>query len=193
MAYLAALVSVLEEVKLLCHVKHQIGDLASPAADSPLVDNFTVDNHLRMLSLSGSSSPVQAGPSTSPQAANMKDLPVNQRQKSLEVVDQSAMSAGQKLVRSPGNGQAGQTGSTKSSIRLKKRTMCLPARPTSQTSTLPARSEAGSGDTVDSEFVEARDTPHLEAHPQERASVSNDNNILLDPDVLTDHVTQVEY
>ena len=26
---------------------------------------------------------------------------------------------------------------------------------------------------------------------QERASVSNDNNILLDPDILTDHVTQV--
>merc|ERR1712227_556170 len=50
---------------------------------------------------------------------------------------------------------------------------------------------AGSGDTVDSEFVEARDSPHLEAHPPERASVSNDNNILLDPDVLTDHVTQV--
>ena len=87
MAYSAALVSVLEEVKLRCHVKHQIGDLASPAADSPLVDNFTVDNHLKMF-LSGSSSPVQAGPSTLPQAANMKDLPVNQRQKSLEVVDQ---------------------------------------------------------------------------------------------------------
>ena len=71
--------------------------------------------------------------------------------------------------------------------------MSLPARPASQTSTLPARSEAGSGNTVDSEFVEARDSPHLEAHPQERASVSNDNNILLDPDVLTDHVTQVKY
>ena len=26
---------------------------------------------------------------------------------------------------------------------------------------------------------------------QERASVSNDNNILLDPDILNDHVTQV--
>ena len=127
---------------------------------------------------------------TSPQAANIKDLPVNQRQKSLEVMDPSAMSAGQKLVRSPGNGQAGQPGSTNSSIRLKERTMSLPARPASQTSTLPARSEAGSGDTVDSEFVEARDSPHLEAHPKEKASVCNDNNIILDPDALSPPVLQ---
>ena len=71
--------------------------------------------------------------------------------------------------------------------------MSLPARPSIQISTFPTRSEVGSGDTVDSEFVEARDSPHLEAHPQEIASVSNDNNILLDPDVLTDHATQVGY
>jgi hypothetical protein len=28
-------------------------------------------------------------------------------------------------------------------------------------------------------------------HQEPRGSVSNDNNILLDPDILTDHVTQV--
>merc|ERR1711962_826436 len=52
-AYLSALVSVSEEVRLRCHV----------------------DNHLRFPILSGDSSPVQASP-------GVKDLPVNQRQKS---------------------------------------------------------------------------------------------------------------
>ena len=37
---------------------YQFGEMTS-STDSPLVDNFTVDNHLRMFSLSGASSPVQ--------------------------------------------------------------------------------------------------------------------------------------
>ena len=192
-AYLAALVSVSEEVKLRCHVKHQLGD-TSPAADSPLVDNFTVDNHLRMLSLSGASSPV-SGPATSA-AASAKDLPVNQRQKSLEVMDQSAMSAA-RLQRSPGGGQGG------GSLRLKERSMSMPTRPASQAGSVPTRSEAGdtataagdsafgSTDSPGSGVLEASEQPSAAQHPPERASVSNDNNILLDPDVLTDHVTQV--
>lgn len=69
-----------------------------------------------------------------------------------------------------------------------------PDRPPSQAS-VSIRNEVGSGD-VDSAFGGSgseASSQQLEAaqHPQERASVSNDNNILLDPDVLTDHVTQV--
>jgi len=178
-AYLAALVSVSEEVRLRCHVKHQFGDMNS-AADSPLVDNFAVDNHLRMLSLSGASSPVQPGPAS---VKDLRDLPVNQRQKSLEVMDQSAMTAA-RLVRSPGTPGSG------GSLRLKERSMSMPTRPASQAGSVPVRTDTETDSAYGSE------SPRIETHTrvgniQERGSVSNDNNILLDPDILTDHVTQV--
>ena len=190
-AYLAALVSVSEEVKLRCHVKHQIGEPVA-AADSPMLDNFTVDHHLgRMMTLSGASSPVGAGPP--PVNAQVRsDLPANQtRQMSLEVMDPTARESAQRLVRSPVSG---------GSLKLKERTMSLPTRPSSRAG---VRSEGGD---IDSAFgscessqagqpanAVANDHPMAAAagHPPERASVSNDNNILLDPDVLTDHVTQV--
>ena len=78
--------------------------------------------------------------------------------------------------------------------------MSLPTRPSSRAG---VRSEGGD---IDSAFgscessqagqpanAVANDHPMAAAagHPPERASVSYDNNILLDPDVLTDHVTQV--
>ena len=127
-AYLAALVSVSEEVRLRCHVKHQFGDMNS-AADPPLVDNIIVDNHLIMLSVSGASSPVQPGPTS---VKDLRDLPVNQRQKSLEVMDQSAMTAA-RMVRSPGTPGSGG--------RLKERSMSMPTRPASQAGSVPVRSE----------------------------------------------------
>ena len=52
-AYLSALVSVSEEVRSRCHVKHVFGDV-NVAADSPLVDSFTVDSHLRYFSSTAS-------------------------------------------------------------------------------------------------------------------------------------------
>ena len=191
-AYLAALVSVSEEVKLRCHVRHQLGDTGH-ATDSPLVDNFTVDNHLKMLpsiTPSGGSSPVQPGPANSGACAN--DLPRNMKQKSLEVMDPNSITAGQKLVRSP----QGSGGSLRLKEGMKERSNSVPTRPPSQQSqatTATMRSEAGD---LDSAFgsSDGAGGQHLEAgaqHPPERASVSNDNNILLDPEVLTDHVTQV--
>merc|ERR1712045_196842 len=97
---------------------------------------------------------------------------------SLDVMNQSAMSAA-RLVR-PGG-----------SLRLKERSMSMPTRPASQATTVSIKSETGD---VDSAFG-SNDTQQLSSpqpsNVQERASVSNDNNILLDPDVLTDHVTQV--
>jgi len=181
-AYLSALVSVSEEVRSRCHVKHQLSEAGS-TADSPLVDNFAVDNHLRLLPLSGSSSPVQPSGPPGPRVA---DLPINQqRQKSLEVMDQSAMTQA-RLVRSPGTPGSG------GSLKLKERSMSVPTRPASQ-----AGNPIKGGEDTDSFGSES---PRLEVCPgspgpanagQERASVSNDNNILLDPDILTDHVTQV--
>jgi len=179
-AYLAALVSVSEEVRLRCHVKHQFGDMNS-AADPPLVDNFTVDNHLRMLSVSGASSPVQPGPTS---VKDLRDLPVNQRQKSLEVMDQSAMTAA-RMVRSPGTPGSG------GSLRLKERSMSMPTRPASQAGSVPVRSEPETDSAYGSESPRIETHPRVGSNIQERGSVSNDNNILLDPDILTDHVTQV--
>ena len=182
-AHLAALVSVSEEVRSRCHVKHQIGDM-NAAADSPFVDNFTVDNHLRMLSISGNSSPVQPGPNP---VKDLRDLPVNQRQKSLEVMDQTAISAA-RMVRSPGTPGSG------GSLRLKEmrslRSMPT-SRPASQAGNVPLRPDA------DADISCGDESPRIETHSgvvsnvQERGSVSNENNILLDPDILTDHVTQV--
>ena len=54
-AYLSALVSVSEEVRSRCHVKHQVSHMNSAET---LAENFAVDNHLRMNSVSPSS-PVQ--------------------------------------------------------------------------------------------------------------------------------------
>jgi len=183
-AYLAALVSVSEEVRSRCHVKHSVPEVTS-STDTPLVEDFAVDNHLRMLSLSGASSPVSgSGPplhSHSPQPP----AGASTRQKSLEVMDSGALAAA-KLARSPvghpplgaanigGHVRVGGGGS----LRLKERSHSMPTRPGSEAS------------NSDSGVVTQSPSIHTIVH-QERASVSNDNNILLDPDILTDHVTQV--
>jgi len=67
----------------------------------------------------------------------------------------------------------------------------MPTRPASQATTVSIKSEVGD---VDSAFGSNDNQQLSSPQPsgvQERASVSNDNNILLDPDVLSDHVTQV--
>ena len=144
----------------------------------------------RLISLSGSSSPVSGGPPSQGEAS--KELPVNQRQKSLEVMDQSALSAS-RLARSPGTPSGGN-------VRLKERSMSMPTRPASQASTAsislaPANAGRVNRDP-DTDSAYGGDSPRIERRVTDtdasRASVSNDNNILLDPDILTDHVTQVK-
>ena len=127
----------------------------------------------------------------------VKDLPVNQRQKSLEVMDPGARDSAARLVRPPG-GRDSSGGSLKLKEKM-ERSNSMPTPPHSQAG---ARSEAESSDSAfssaESPASSSADPGHLPhsaapaaGHPPERASVSNDNNILLDPDVLTDHVTQV--
>ena len=109
------------------------------------------------------------------------DPPTNpSRQKSLEVMDPALINrAG--LVRSLGSGTSGSGGSLKG---LKERySQSMPTRPASQAGN--STPEVYGSDLTD------RNTPQLASANQERASVSNDNNILLDPDILTDQVTQV--
>ena len=147
------------------------------------------------MSLSGSSSPVAGGPSSQSGCGSSKELPVNQRQKSLDVMDQSAL-ANSRLARSPGTPSSG------GSLRLKDRTMSLPSRPASQASqvsqasTVPANVGRGNREP-DTDSAYGGDSPRIEGRVSDsvteasRASVSNDNNILLDPDILNDHTTQV--
>ena len=78
----------------------------------------------------------------------------------------------------------------------------MPTRPASQASqastvsasNAPANAGRGNRDP-DTDSAYGGDSPRIEGTVTDtdasRASVSNDNNILLDPDILTDHVTQV--
>ena len=87
-AYLAALVSVSEEVRSRCRVKHTF---TSIIPDSPTfaVDNFAVDHHLKTASKrpnSSLASPMNEG--YPPQTPHSAPPAANQRQKSLEYMDQ---------------------------------------------------------------------------------------------------------
>ena len=147
----------------------------------------------------------------------LRDVPVKQRQKSLEAMEPSPANLARNM-RLPHSGSYGYQ-------RLKDRSMSMPTRPASQASTITILTNV-TNDETDSNFggesprVEEKDLPgarggepdedgedqdqdqldqllpHVEnlvmGEVQEpRGSVSNENNILLDPDVLTDHVTQV--
>ncbi|KAF2884403.1 hypothetical protein ILUMI_21782, partial [Ignelater luminosus] len=120
-AYLTALVGVSEEVRSRCHVKHSLPRYAS---DSISQDNFISD------SLSGSNQQTVSvqGSSSAPTGSGSG---VNRRQKSWDLLDQSALA------------QARQ---------------------------------------------HKQPAPHQ--NRSTRVSVSNENNILLDPEVLTDFSTQ---
>merc|ERR1719245_1063558 len=129
-AYLAALVSVSEEVRSRCHVRHTFADVMP---DSPTFDSFVVDTHLKtnqqnqssnnsstshhppnVLRSSGMSSPVNSQhqsndkeePATN-QAHNQIDHPANSRQKSLDGADCSGASSLESNPRSPNPNSGG--------------------------------------------------------------------------------------
>ena len=106
-AYLAALVSVSEEVRSRCHLRHTFADVMP---DSPTFDSFVVDTHLKtnqqshqsnssashhppnVLRSSGMSSPVNNQQQSIEReenlpASNHPDHPANNRQKSLDGAD----------------------------------------------------------------------------------------------------------
>ena len=110
-AYLAALVSVSEEVRSRCHVRHTFADVMP---DSPTFDSFVVDTHLKTnqptnshvnpapnpnhppnaLRSSGMSSPVNSQHQSGNKedhlpSNNQQNYPANSRQKSLDGVDSS--------------------------------------------------------------------------------------------------------
>ncbi|XP_021921694.1 neurofibromin isoform X3 [Zootermopsis nevadensis] len=180
-AYLAALVSVSEEVRSRCHVKHS---LARMIPESSSGENFAVDNHLSLMPHppAASVSPAMHAVSTSSpsqrseinngqcnhqlqQHGSGAGTPTNRRQKSWDLLDQTAIAQARQQKQ-----HAQQQTQHQSSARVLFRTQ--------RSFSVPTTKEPKSGDESD---VKDRST---------RVSVSNENNVLLDPDVLTDFSTQ---
>ncbi|KAG7207079.1 hypothetical protein KM043_000959 [Ampulex compressa] len=138
-AYLAALVSVSEEVRSRCHIRHSLGRNPTESGSTDFLDTL-----------------VPHGTETASVASN----PTNRRQKSWDLLDQSALTQ----ARQQKQYSAHQTGR----ILFK----------TQRSFSVPTAKEA---------------KPSDEAEPKNRSarvSVSNENNVLLDPEVLTDFSTQ---
>ena len=173
-AYLAALVSVSEEVRSRCHVKHTITNIIP---DSPTFDSFAVDHHLKAGGIkrpnSGLASPMNEN---YPQAPHSAPPAANQRQKSLECMDQQLMNeASNKLVQ-------------KHAFNL-----IPPSKLERRSNSVPVRNNDQSPNPDDSEEDQPRNKMLTQqaAEDNTRPSISNDTNILLDPEILDDQVTQV--
>ncbi|XP_044590361.1 neurofibromin-like, partial [Cotesia glomerata] len=139
-AYLAALVSVSEEVRSRCHVRHSLGRNISESSSTDFIDVLVTNG---------------------PDAAASTNLTVNlsnRKQKSWDLLDQTAIT------------QARQQKQPLQSGRILFKTQRSFSVPTTK-EPKPAE-DSGSKN---------RST---------RVSVSNENNVLLDPEVLTDFSTQ---
>ena len=208
-AYLAGLVSVSEEVRSRCHVRHVFSDMMP---DSPTFDSFVVDTHLNLnqqnsnnsstnqqtSTASGTtttgrlpSSPNEEVAGSSPTPSQATTVTVNSgRQKSLEQLDSLAVNEVKSMQKLPAQASIstgfGTNLQVTPGVKLEKRsnsvTCCVPSA------------------AADNE-AEWQMSPGISGKPENvadqasasaRPSVSNENNILLDPEILTDHVTQVE-
>ncbi len=233
-AYLAALVSVSEDVRSRCHVKHTFSDIMP---DSPTLDSFAVDSHLkrgaagaaggdRRQPNSGLASPVETGvPVATVGVPADVAVPAafGQRQKSLELMEQPPTEAakGASAVVPPPPRAGAEKRPTSIATRNQVNTPEEDAQQQQpQQQQLPQQQQqnaaaAGAGaatDHTDADSGCGDDSPPGEdlnyqdrrsgAAPLAsnddtgggdagRPSISNENNILLDPDVLTDQVTQV--
>lgn len=214
-AYLAALISVSEDVRSRCHVKHTFADVMP---DSPSFDSFAVDNHLKQHRMVR-----PAHELASPLNENFHPS-ANLRQKSLDLMDEPPNESGNpppNLATSPPvagavaneqrpplvanmNRQVANLGAPKH-----QQAPLSPPPPPPPSGSPPgsppvqdpphynpggAQAVAGGGavppqvddDTSDSGCEDVSDDADAG-----RPSISNDNNILLDPEVLNDQVTQV--
>ncbi len=181
--YLAALVSVSEEVRSRCQVKHTITSIP----DSPTFDSFAVDHHLKTGAIkrpnSGLASPMNETYPTTPHSAPPA---ANQRQKSLECMDPNTVHEAQRLQK---------TAFVQLPIsKLEKRSNSVPSRnnDTSPSAGNPQDEEnqprnkmlGGARGANEANNSSSSGSTEVSARP----SISNDSNILLDPDVLDDQV-----
>ena len=236
-AYLAALVSVSEDVRSRCHAKHTFADVLP---DSPTFDSFAVDNHLKQHDIRGAGARGGAGNDlASPMNENFPTPPssagVNQRQKSLELMGEPSSSSpppnplpgaiaalAANISGAAADAKAAKSGAAASGGAAAGGAAAAAAsggqQPARRSNSIPTRGQqaqpdeqqnagnqgaagaaAGGGNTSDSNSDSGcgDDAPPLEDVSDEttadagRPSISNENNILLDPEVLNDQVTQV--
>ncbi|XP_058804864.1 neurofibromin [Phymastichus coffea] len=139
-AYLAALISVSEEVRSRCHIRHSLNRSMGETGSSDYLDTFNSHCMVTPVSLNN---------------------PTTRRQKSWDLLDQTAISQARQLKYHSSHHQTGR-------ILFK----------TQRSFSMPSTKEAKANDEMETQNQSAR------------VSVSNENNILLDPDVLTDFMTQ---
>lgn len=239
-AYLAALVSVSEEVRSRCHLKQS---LAQEVPESFSSDNFVVDSHLHMYayqtqqqveSLSQNTQTASNTPATTPLsctsgiatagASSAASTPMNRRQKSWDLLDQNVLvqarlqKQGQvqhhAILQQQQSAPAQTGGQTANSPSLQQgkdpkswRSLDLdphntggrPLFKTQRSSSMPTPKMQKSTETLPSMLISASMSGSSKVSEEAasaasgaskdrstRNSVSNENNILLDPDVLTD-------
>ena len=205
-AYLAALVAVSEEVRSRCHVRHTF-------SESPIFDSFAVGKHLPKKD-NGSRRPTSG--LTSPVNETFQHPPANQRQKSLEMMEQppdfvclpppppkSIFNQGP-----PANAVGGKLSSAMKANSINKED-----EPKLEGAVAINPSNLKLDLNVEEEDIKVNDPappappvpegpPEDEEHEEKgkemdeddettRPSISNDINILLDPEILNDQVTQV--
>ncbi|VDI01744.1 neurofibromin 1 [Mytilus galloprovincialis] len=192
--YLAALVSVSEEVRSRCHLKHRISQYMM--TESPSSDSLNAEIPQMSTTPGGSSNSSTGSAQSMPsaQAPPVPPVPVPttqnntlpmatptpKRQKSWDLLDQSAMNTARGMQK--GNTHLSQ-GQPANSPKVCWRSLdSEPVRPplskTNRSSSMPlpcSKKDVKSGLAV----------------RVGRGSVSNENNVLLDPEVLTDYPTQV--
>ncbi|XP_017785481.1 PREDICTED: neurofibromin isoform X3 [Nicrophorus vespilloides] len=160
-AYLTALVTMSEEVRNRCHIKHM-----RPISDPDMQDNFLAE-------ITGNN---QQNAGSTPSGSG-----TNRRQKSWDVLDQIALTQARqhKIVPQVENSAASKGW----------RSLDLTQSPGPQANGGLARPLYR---TQRSSSVPVQQSPPVAPakNRSARASVSNENNILLDPDVLTDFSTQ---
>ncbi|XP_046387119.1 neurofibromin isoform X3 [Ischnura elegans] len=196
-AYLAALVSVSEEVRSRCHAKHSF---ARPMPESGSAENFPGDMHINLLPQNMNSTVIPPAnmPANDTMAVNrgggsvISDsstipnplgTPTNRRQKSWDLLDQAAIVQARQQKQTQVQ-QAHSNGDSSKGWRSLDLGAQHP-RPlfrTQRSSSVPAPRSQKS--------VEGVGAAGLGKTRSARVSVSNENNILLDPEVLTDFSTQ---
>ncbi|XP_013381612.1 neurofibromin-like [Lingula anatina] len=186
--YLAALVSVSEEVRSRCHMKHRISQ--------SITESTSTD------SLSGelmSSQGVLVG------QIPMMTTPTTRRQKSWDLLDQSAMAAARiknphlLSVQSCDATLQASSPKTWKSLDSAEPSLVRPPFKTQRSSSMPTPKSAPK-DSVEGAMKNdggganggsaSSSTSSATTQRSARGSVSNENNILLDPEVLTDYRTQ---
>lgn len=175
--YLAALVSVSEEVRSRCHLKHRVSQYVM--TDSPSSDSISAELNTPGITIgtSASAHSMSTTPIQTPSNATASMTPVTRRQKSCDILDKSAIS----VARNNTHLMQNQVNSPKVWRSFDADSSTRPPLFKTRSSSMPTPGSKKLDNTKSG----------LNLPRSGRGSVSNENNVLLDPEVLTDYSTQV--